>query len=66
MIEELRGILQSEPGLMRTLMIGLCGVLLVFFVLRPVAKQVNATLKEPLLLAGSTNWSDSRLTRCPS
>ena len=45
MMDELRGVLHAEPGLMRTLMVGLCGVLLVLFVLRPVAKQVNATFK---------------------
>lgn len=45
-----RGLLRSQPGLARTVMIGLCGMLLVIFVLKPVAQQVNATLKEPLLL----------------
>ena len=49
-MEEARALLHSQPGLMRTGMIGLCGVLLVLFVLRPVAKQVTATLKEPALL----------------
>jgi flagellar M-ring protein FliF len=49
--EAARGLLHSQPGLMRTLMAGLCGVLLVLFVLRPVAQQVNATLKAPVLLA---------------
>jgi flagellar M-ring protein FliF len=53
-MEEARSLLHSQPGLMRTAMIGMCGVLLVLFVLRPVAKQVTATLKEPALLtAGS-------------
>ncbi len=49
-MDEARGIAHTQPGLMRTAAIGLCGVLLVLFVLRPVAQQVNATLKEPLLL----------------
>jgi len=49
-MEEFRGLLHSQPGLMRTMMIGLCGVLLVIFVLRPVASQVTATLNEPLML----------------
>lgn len=49
-VDGMRGVLHSQPGLARTVMIGLCGVLLVMFVLRPVAQQVNATLKEPLLL----------------
>jgi flagellar M-ring protein FliF len=39
---------------MRTAVIGLCGVLLVLFVLRPVASQVTATLRGPLLLASET------------
>ena len=37
--EAARGLLHSQPGLMRTLMAGLCGVLLVLFVLRPIAQQ---------------------------
>ncbi len=57
-MEETRSLLHSQPGLMRTAMIGLCGVLLVLFVLRPVAKQLTATLQqEPVLLtagAGAT------------
>ena len=48
-MEESRTLLHSQPGLMRTLMIGVCGVLLVLFVLRPLARQVTATLGEPLL-----------------
>ena len=38
LMEEARALLHSQPGLMRTVMIGLCGVLLVLFVLRPVAQ----------------------------
>jgi flagellar M-ring protein FliF len=48
--EELRGLLHTQPGLMRTAVIGICGVLLVVLVLRPVASQVTATLREPMLL----------------
>jgi flagellar M-ring protein FliF len=58
-VDGLRGLLHSQPGLARTLMIGLCGVLLVMFVLRPVAQQVNATLKEPLLLTAGAETRDS-------
>jgi flagellar M-ring protein FliF len=54
MMEEARGILHTQPGMMRTVAMGICGVLLVLFVLRPVAKQVTATLREPLLLAAGT------------
>jgi flagellar M-ring protein FliF len=54
-LEEARSLLRSQPGLARTAMLGLCGVLLVLLVLRPVARQVTATLREPLLLtAGAT------------
>jgi flagellar M-ring protein FliF len=54
LMEETRGLLHAQPELMRTVMIGLCGVLLVLFVLRPVASQVTATLKEPLMLAAGS------------
>jgi flagellar M-ring protein FliF len=50
LMEEMRALLHTQPELMRTLVIGLCGVLLVLFVLRPVARQVTATLREPVLL----------------
>ncbi|HEV2709771.1 MAG TPA: flagellar basal-body MS-ring/collar protein FliF [Edaphobacter sp.] len=54
MMEETRTLVASQPGLMRTLVIGICGVLLVLFVLRPMAKQVTATLREPMLLTAGT------------
>jgi flagellar M-ring protein FliF len=53
-MEEARGLLHTQPGLMRTAVIGICGVLLVFFVLRPVASQMTATLREPALLAAGS------------
>jgi flagellar M-ring protein FliF len=53
-LEEIRGLLHTQPELLRTAVIGICGVLLVLFVLRPVARQVTATLREPMLLAGGT------------
>ena len=46
-----KGFLRTQPNLMRTLMIGACGLLLVMFVLKPLGQQVVATLKEPVLLA---------------
>jgi flagellar M-ring protein FliF len=52
-----RTLAASQPGMMRTLVIGLCGVLLVLFVLRPVGRQVAATLREPLLLTAGANAS---------
>ena len=51
LMEELRGSLHTQPELLRTALIGICGVLLVLFVLRPVASQMSATLREPMLLA---------------
>ena len=51
LMDEIRGLLHTQPGLMRTAVIGFCGVLLVLFVLRPVASEVVATLREPMLLA---------------
>jgi flagellar M-ring protein FliF len=52
--EEIRGLLHTQPGLMRTAVIGVCGVLLVLFVLRPVASEVVATLRGPMQLAAET------------
>lgn len=49
-MDALQGVAHTQPGLMRTVMIGLCGTLLVLFVLRPLAQQVSATMKEPLVL----------------
>jgi flagellar M-ring protein FliF len=57
LMEEMRGLLHTQPGLMRTAVIGICGVLLVFFVLRPVASQMTATLREPPLLAAGRSAS---------
>ena len=54
-MEEMQELLHTQPGLMRTAVIGFCGVLLVFFVLRPVARQVTATLHEPALLTSGAN-----------
>jgi flagellar M-ring protein FliF len=50
LMEETRSLLHSQPELMRNAVLGLCGVLLVLFVLRPVARQMTATLREPVLL----------------
>jgi flagellar M-ring protein FliF len=49
--EQAKGFLQTQPDLFRTLVLGACALLLVLFVLKPVARQVNATLREPLPLA---------------
>ncbi len=50
LMDEARGLLHTQPNLMRTAVLGICGVLLVLFVLRPVARQMTATLREPMLL----------------
>jgi flagellar M-ring protein FliF len=54
LMEEVRGLLHTQPGLVRTAVIGLCGVLLVLFVLRPVASQMTATLREPMMLPAAS------------
>jgi flagellar M-ring protein FliF len=56
-MEQARTLAASQPGLMRTAVIGICGLLLVLFVLRPVARQVTATLREPVLLTAGVNGS---------
>jgi flagellar M-ring protein FliF len=53
-VEEMKGLLGQQPGMFRTGMLGLLGVLLVLFVLRPVAGQVVATLQDPALLTGGS------------
>ncbi len=58
MMEEVRALLHAQPEFMRTMMIGVCGMLLVLFVLRPVASQVTATLREPLMLPAGTRGAD--------
>jgi flagellar M-ring protein FliF len=55
LMEEVRGLLHTQPGLMHTAVIGICGVLLVLFVLRPVAREVSATLRKPMLLGAGTS-----------
>ena len=45
-----KNLLHSQPGMVRSLMMGLCGILLVMLVLRPVARQVTATLRETQML----------------
>ncbi|MBS1821076.1 MAG: flagellar M-ring protein FliF [Acidobacteria bacterium] len=49
--EQARALAHAQPGLARTLVMGALGILLVLFVLRPIARQVTATLAEPLKLS---------------
>jgi flagellar M-ring protein FliF len=48
--EQLREILRTQPGLLRTLAMGVCGLLLAIFVLRPIARQLAAGSPTPALL----------------
>ncbi|HEY0162731.1 MAG TPA: flagellar basal-body MS-ring/collar protein FliF [Edaphobacter sp.] len=50
LMEQVRTLARTQPGLAKTAILGLCGVLLVLCVLRPVAKQMVATLRAPALL----------------
>jgi flagellar M-ring protein FliF len=55
MFEQAKALARTQPDLARTATIGLCCLLLVFFVLRPMVKQAAASLLEPVLLtAGPT------------
>ncbi len=58
---ELRELMRSQPSLMRNAMIAACGLVLVLFVLRPMAKQVGETLREPKLLASRETIEGSAL-----
>lgn len=51
-MEQARALARTQPGLAKTLILGLCVMLLVLFVLRPMARQVVEALREPALLAG--------------
>ncbi|SFS17353.1 flagellar M-ring protein FliF [Granulicella pectinivorans] len=54
LLEESRSFLAQQPSLLRTAMMGLIAFCVVLFVLRPVANQISAALKAPVLLpAGS-------------
>jgi flagellar M-ring protein FliF len=64
LMDEGRTLLHTQPGLFRTLMMGICAITLVLFVLRPVARQVTATLSETALLPAST--ADERMSTAPS
>ena len=53
MLEQAKALLASQPGMLRTGVTGLIGLVLIWFVLKPVAGQVVVTLKEPALIATS-------------
>jgi flagellar M-ring protein FliF len=58
-LEQLRDLLQTQPELARSLMMGVCGLLIVMFVLRPVARQLTAKLTDPPLLKTASPSSPS-------
>ena len=51
MMEQAKGVLGTQPAILKTGVTALLGVMLVMMVLKPVATQMIATMKEPLLLA---------------
>ena len=59
-LDEAKTFVQTQPGLLRTGMMGLVAILAVMFVLRPVAKQLTATLSAPVLLAAGTPTGSAR------
>jgi flagellar M-ring protein FliF len=63
--DELKSFLRAEPGMMRTLMMGLSAMMLVLFVLRPVAKQVNTILREPFLQPSLSSPMEFAATETP-
>ena len=66
LMDQTRTLLHTQPGLVRTLMLGVCGILLVLYVLRPIARQVMATLREPALLSAGANRPVEERTFAPS
>jgi len=56
-MEQTRLLANLQPGLARTAMVGLVGVMLVWLVLRPMAKQMVATLREPAALTAGAQGS---------
>ena len=49
-MEQAKGLLGTQPAVLKTGVTALLGVMLVVMVLRPVAGQMVATMKEPMLL----------------
>ena len=52
-LEQARNLLGTQPGLIKMGVVGVLGALLIWVVLRPVAGQVVATLKEPAMLTST-------------
>jgi flagellar M-ring protein FliF len=49
-LEQAKAMLGTQPGLIKTVVVGLLGTLIVLFVLRPVAGQVVSVMREPAAL----------------
>jgi flagellar M-ring protein FliF len=49
-LEQARTLARTQPGLAKTAILGLCAILLVLCVLRPMARQIAETLREPAML----------------
>ena len=52
-LDQAKAVLSSQPGMLRTMVTGLVGLLVILFVLKPVANQVVVTLREPAMIATS-------------
>ncbi len=65
-VEQARSLMNTQPGMMKTGVVGLLGVLVIWFVLRPVAGQVVATLREPTMLSESTRLEVREVTTSAS
>jgi len=59
-MEQARALARTQPGLAKTLILGLCAMLLVLFVLRPMARQVVEALREPALLTAGEATAETQ------
>ena len=50
-LEQAKGFMDTQPGLLKTALLGLVGLVMVWFVLKPVAGQLVSTMREPMGLA---------------
>ncbi len=65
-LEQAKAVLSSQPGMLRTAVTGMIGLVLIWFVLKPVAHQVVVTLKEPALIATSQTEKKVAATAGPA
>jgi flagellar M-ring protein FliF len=63
LMDQAKGLLSTQPALLKTAVMGLLGAMLVMLVLKPVAGQMAATLKEPLLLNAGVGFEGSAESR---